>query len=101
MFVTYLARWGTTREALMRAHEDHFKQTAPAFQHRDPSDLEILDLRAMLTIKSAAPISDSVVSYCSEKSGRKAVGLLAFVVEHILPIILLKKLDVMFSKIMN
>ena len=75
MFVAYLARRGATPEALARAHEDYFKQTARAFQHRDPSDIEILDWRAMLTTKGAAPISDSVVSYCSEKSGRKTVGL--------------------------
>ena len=79
MFVTYLARRGTTPEALMRAHEDHFKQTARALQQRDPFDFEILDLRAMLAISGAAPISDSVATYCSEKSGRKAVGLWAFV----------------------
>ena len=63
MFVTHLARQGTTPEALVRVHEDYFKQTARAFQHKDPSDIEILDVWAMLTIKGAAPIPDSVVSY--------------------------------------
>ena len=37
IFATYLARRGATPEALMRAHEDHFKQTARAFQHSNIS----------------------------------------------------------------
>ena len=79
MFVAYLTRRGATPEALVRAHEDHFKQAARALEQRDPSDIEISDLRAMLAINGAAPISDSVATYCSEKSGRKGVGLWAFV----------------------
>ena len=79
LFLAHLARRGTTPEALVRAHEDHFKQATRALEQRGPSATEISDLRAMLAINGAAPISDSVATYCAEKSGRKGVGLRAFV----------------------
>ena len=68
-----------TPEALVRAHEDHFKQATRALEQREASDSEISDLRAMLAINGVAPVSDSVAKYCSEKSGRKGAGLWAFV----------------------
>ena len=63
----------------MRAREDQFKQATRALEQREASDSEISDLRAMLAISGVAPVPDSVVKYCSEKSGRKGVGLWAFV----------------------
>ena len=47
LFLAYLVRRGTTPEALVRAHEDNFKQAARALEQRDPPDIEISDLRAL------------------------------------------------------
>ena len=63
LFLAYLARRGMTPEALVRAHEDHFKQATRALEQREASDSEISDLRAMLAINGVAPISDSVAKY--------------------------------------
>ena len=63
----------------MRAHEEHFRQATRALAQREPFDMEISDLQAMLAINGVAPVSDSVAAYCAEKSGRKGVGLWGFV----------------------
>ena len=79
LFTEYLERRGTTPEALLRAHEEHFKQATRTAEQREPSDIELADLRAMLAVTGVAPVSDSVATYCAEKSGRKGVGLWSFV----------------------
>ena len=45
--------------ALVRAHEEHFSEATRALEQREPSDMEISDLQAMLGTSGVAPVSDS------------------------------------------
>ena len=79
MFARLLERRGTSPEALLAEHEQHFRTATLAKEGHEPNGAELADLRAMLSAVGVAPISDSVSRYCEEQSGRKATGLWSIV----------------------
>ena len=80
LFANPLERCGTSHDALLAEHERRLRAPTLASEGREPTDAELCDMRAMLSVAGVAPVSDSVMRHCEQQAGRKGAGLWSFVV---------------------
>ena len=62
-------------DALVMEHQRHLRALTVATEGREPTDAELNDMRAMLSVTGVAPVSDSVMRRCEQQAGRKDAAI--------------------------
>ena len=66
LFAKLLECRGTSHDALLVEHERHLRASTLATEGREPTDAELNDMWAMLSVEGVAPVSDSVMRHCEQ-----------------------------------
>ena len=76
----FLLSRGVDQQEHVQAHQQHLAQQLRAKDNRDPTAYELEDIAHMLNQRGVAPVSDSVMKWAQQKTGRSSgLGLTAIV----------------------